>query len=296
MKHIYTLTDLRENTLPKNAKLAVLGYPVSHSASPQMHQAALDALDIDSCYIRLELKPGEIKEAFSLMQDLGFLGCNVTIPHKLEAREHSHDISDSVKALGVANTIHFKDGKILADNTDGLGLIQALEKDFNTSVKGSNILLLGGGGSAGKAIATQLAKSGCDNLYLSNRTVSKLERLKEQLSKKYSANIHILDNSPETLKFATVKVDLIVNATSLGMKSSDTSPLPLDCLQAHHLVYDAIYSPPQTELLKAAETVGAKTSNGLSMLIYQGAISFQIWTGISPETSLMHNAISSNTI
>ena len=293
MKHVYTISDLRENSLPENAKLAVLGYPVSHSASPQMHQAALDALNIDISYIRLELKPGELTEAFTLMQGLGFLGCNVTIPHKLAARENSHVISDSVKALGVANTIHFKDGKILADNTDGPGLIQALEEDFKTSIKGSNILLLGAGGGAGKAIATQLARVECHKLYLSNRTASKLDDLSQKLSDNYAASIHTIGNSAEELSNAAKGVTIIINATSLGMKPEDAAPFPLESICPHHLVYDAIYSPPKTELLRAAESAGAKTSNGLSMLIHQGAISFQIWTERAPDISLMRRAITS---
>lgn len=293
MKHLYTIADLRENTLPKNAKLAVLGYPVAHSKSPQMHQAALDDLGIDLSYIRLELKPGELPEAFSLMQKLGFHGCNVTIPHKLEARECSDVITESVEALGVANTIHFKNGNILADNTDGPGLIKALEEDFSISISGINVLLLGAGGGAGKAIATQLARAGCDTIYLSNRTASKLENLTTQLKSEYSASIHELGNSAEEISEVTKVVQLIVNATSLGMKPDDLAPMPFNSLGPQHLVYDAIYSPAETELLKAARLAGAKTSNGLSMLVHQGAISFEIWTGQTPNTGLMRAAISS---
>ncbi|MFT5906533.1 MAG: shikimate dehydrogenase [Cryomorphaceae bacterium] len=291
MKHVYTIDDLRENTLPVNAKLAVLGYPVSHSASPQMHQAALNGLGIDATYIRLEIEPGNVTESFELMQSLGFIGCNVTIPHKLEAMECCDELSASVKALGVANTIHFKDGKIIGDNTDGPGLIKALEEDFGLTVRGANVLVLGAGGGAGKAISTQLNREGCANLYLSNRTVSKLEKMAENLQLTQT-RVHLLGNSSAELEAIAGDVQIIINATSMGMKPDDGLPIPAHCLTAQHKVYDAIYNPPLTSLLASASDRGAAVANGLSMLIHQGAISFEIWTGKHPDTALMQNAIS----
>lgn len=292
MKHVYTIDDLRSGDLPANAGLAVLGYPVSHSASPQMHQAALDALGIDITYIRLEIEPGSVGESFELMRGLGFLGCNVTIPHKLEAMESCDELSASVKLLGVANTIHFKDGRILGDNSDGPGLIQALEDDFKLKVKGSKVLVLGAGGGAGKAIATQLNQEGCDQLYLSNRTVSKVEALAESLVKT-DTDVHTLGNSFSELEEVAEDVEIIINATSMGMKADDALPFPVDVLTAGHKVYDAIYNPAQTKLLRSAEVKGARVANGLSMLIHQGAVSFEIWTGQHPDIALMREAIMS---
>lgn len=290
MKHVYTIDDLRGGTLPKNAKLAVLGYPVSHSASPQMHQAALDALGIDVTYIRLEIEPGSVGEAFEIMQSLGFIGCNVTIPHKLEAMECCDELSESAKALGVANTIHFKDGKILGDSTDGPGIVKALEEDFGEPVKGKNILVLGAGGGAGLAISTHLNHEGCANLYLSNRTVAKLEKLLENLPQTIT-QVHLLGNSFAELEAVANDVQIIINASSMGMKNGDELPFPAKSLLAHHRVYDAIYNPPLTPLLEAAKDRGATIANGLSMLVHQGAISFEIWTGKQPDTALMKKAI-----
>jgi shikimate dehydrogenase len=292
MKHVYTIEDLRSGDLPANAGLAVLGFPVAHSASPQVHQAALDELGIDITYIRLEIKPGDVGESFELMRGLGFLGCNVTIPHKLEAMENCDQLSDSVELLGVANTITFKDGKILGDNSDGPGLIKALEDDFKLIVRGAKVLLLGAGGGAGKAIATQLNQEGCDQLYLSNRTVAKVDELAKNLSQT-STYVHTLGNSVAELGEVAEKVEIIINATSMGMKEGDDLPFPEEYLRASHRVYDAIYNPPKTELLKSAEAKGAMVANGLSMLIHQGAVSFEIWTGKRPDTALMREAISS---
>ncbi len=290
MKHVYTIDDLREGEIPHNAKLAVLGYPISHSASPKMHQAVLDALGMDISYIRLEVEPGRIGEAFSRMQSLGFIGCNVTIPHKLEAMECCDDLSESAMALGVANTIHFKGGKILGDSTDGPGIVKALEEDFGLVLSGQSVLVLGAGGGAGKAIATQLSKEGCAKLYLSNRTVEKLEDLVQKLPASVT-QVHVLGNRHAELAIVADEVKIIINATSMGMKPGDSLPFPENSLSSQHKVYDAIYNPPLTPLLAAARERGATIANGLSMLVHQGAISFEIWTGKQPDTELMKRAI-----
>lgn len=295
MKHVYTIDDLRDRSLPENAKLAVLGYPVAHSASPEMHQAALDALGLDVTYIRLEIEPGSVAESFSLMQKLGFIGCNVTIPHKLEAMECCDTLSDSVRLLGVANTIHFHEGKIMGDNSDGPGLVKALEEDLKLRVKGARVLVLGAGGGAGKAIATQLNSEGCARLYLSNRTVSKAELLVEKFIENTASDqtrLKALGNGVSDLKMIADDVDIIINATSQGMKPEDELPFPVESITSKHKVYDAIYSPPCTKLLESASDRGAAISNGLSMLVHQGAISFEIWTGVAPDTKLMREAIS----
>ena len=290
MKHVYTLEDLKEGDLPENTKLAVLGYPVSHSASPQMHQAALDALGIDVKYIRLELEPGSLSEAFELMQKHDFIGCNVTIPHKFEARENCDEVSASVELLGVANTIHFKDGKIYGDNTDGPGLLRALEDDFQCSLTGLRVLVVGAGGGAGKAIATQMNQAGCASLILANRTVSKVQALADNLEKT-GTEISVLGNSSDELASVANDVDIIINATSMGMKEDDEVPFPVEALLASHKVYDAIYKPAETRLLAAARANKAQAANGLSMLIHQGAVSFELWFGQQPDVSLMRQAI-----
>ncbi len=291
MKHVYTVDDLRNDELPANTKLAVIGNPISHSASPQMHQAALDALKIEMTYVRIQVEPGNVAEAFQLMQEKGFLGCNVTIPHKLEAMQQCDELTDSTKALGVANTIHFKDGKIYGDSTDGPGLVKALHEELGFNVRGSRILLLGAGGGAGKAIATQLAVDGCSELYLSNRTVEKVEQLSADLAHHEATTCYSINNADIALAIIADDLDLIINATSLGMKPDDRPPYPLDALKQKHKVYDAIYNPSETVLLKVAREAGAATANGLSMLVHQGALSFETWTAQTPDTQLMKAAI-----
>lgn len=295
MKHVYTLSDLRDPSftaeMPK-AKLAVIGFPIKHSASPQMHQAALDEAGIDLQYIRVEVEPGQVDACFTEMEKLGFIGCNVTVPHKLDAMELCDELTDDAKALGATNTILFKDGKRIGHNSDGPGLARAILEDFGKSLTELRVLLLGAGGGAGRAIATQCAREGSPAILLSNRTVEKLEPIALDLTENYGAKlIYTLSNNEEDLTKAADRVDLIINSTSLGLNEADPLPLPASALQPSHMVYDAIYNPAVTQLLAEANKTGAKTANGLSMLLHQGAISFEFWLDQRPSIEAMRKGL-----
>ncbi|MBK1790680.1 shikimate dehydrogenase [Persicirhabdus sediminis] len=299
MKAVYTLADLCDRqTLDagadKPAKLAVLGYPIKHSASPQMHQAALDELDIDCRYIRLEVEPGMLNEAIDRMRQLGFIGCNVTVPHKQEAFENCTQLSDDARALGVCNTLTFSDDGVHGHNTDGPGLLNAIKDDFGVELKDLKVLIVGAGGGAGKAIATQCARAGCPQLTLANRTVAKVEAVRDELIQQLQldpANIHAVAPTDSSFGELVKSSQLIINATSLGLKSDDPLPMDAQLIDASQLVYDAIYNPPVTSLMAAAAETGCKTSNGLSMLVHQGALAFETWFGQQPNTKLMKSAI-----
>jgi shikimate dehydrogenase len=297
MKEVYTIEDLESRELldrgcSKPATLAVIGHPIAHSASPKMHQAALDAYEIDERYIRLDIEPGQVGEAFARMRALGFRGCNVTVPHKLEAMDNC-DVSAEAKALGAVNTICFQADRTLGFNTDGPGFINAIEEDFGISYDAPSIAIIGAGGGAGQAIATQCAMLGVKKLVVVNRTVSKLDdlvgRLREFLS---TDQIIALSFDDDPLKEHCMSCDLIVNTSSVGLKVGDPSILPADCLRAGHLVYDTIYQPPVTPLLAAANAVGCRTANGLSMLFHQGALAFQHWFPETDPLPYMRQAIS----
>jgi shikimate dehydrogenase len=295
LKHVYTLSDLRDPAFAKempNAKLAVIGFPIKHSASPQMHQAALDEAGFDIQYIRLEVKPGAVDAAFSEMEKLGFIGCNVTVPHKLEAMSLCHGLTDDAKALGATNTISFKDAKRIGHNSDGPGIAQAILEDFGKSITELRILILGAGGGAGRAIATQCAREGSPAIYLSNRTVEKLEPIAKILTEEHGAKlVYTLSTDEAELIKAASRADLIINSTSLGLKLNDPLPLPAAALLERHRVYDAIYNPAITPLIEKANSLGAKTSNGLSMLLHQGAISFAFWLGQPPNITAMRRGL-----
>lgn len=290
MKELYTLDDLASrSTLDEGAnqpaRLAVLGCPVAHSLSPQLHQDALDEAEIGARYIRLEVPSGRVAEALERLAALHFVGANITVPHKFEALSAADEIDDSAAMLGAANTILFDGDRKLALNTDGPGFVRAIHEEFLVDVKDLRIMVVGAGGGAGRAIAAQCVREGCEKLVLVNRTVEKAEALAQELAPYLESErlegpgdrLKVFSLcSPEVIPEAD-HIDLIVNTTSVGLKRSDSSPLPSSCLQPHHLVYDTIYNPPQTRLLHEAERIGARAANGCSLLLHQGALSFELW-------------------
>ena len=282
MKEVYTLEDLSSRNLldaghEKPARLAVIGCPVAHSASPRMHQPALDEAGISTRYIRLEVQPGQVGEAFARMRELGFIGCNVTVPHKLEAMEHC-EVHPEARALGAVNTIRFDEAVTRGYNTDGPGFERAVEEAFQTRFSALKVAIAGAGGGAGQAIATQACLAGVPKLVLINRTVGKLGPLLEKLREIHPAGeITALPLDDASLAAECRGCDLIVNTSSVGLKAGDPPILPSSCLHEGQFVYDTIYQPAVTPLLALANERDCKTANGLSMLIHQGALAFQLW-------------------
>jgi shikimate dehydrogenase len=298
MKQVYTFEDLESRELldahcEKPARLAVIGHPIAHSASPQMHQAALDSLGIDARYIRLDIESGQIRQAFERMRALGFIGCNVTVPHKLEAMDACGEIHPEAKLLGAVNTIRFDPDMTRGFNTDGPGFASAIQDDFHLPLGSLKVGIIGAGGGAGGAIAMQSAIVGVDQLLLVNRTMEKLQPLITRLQT-VRPELKIITASLEDLAISEycLSCDLIVNTSSVGLKDGDPSILPTDCLKREHLVYDTIYQPVVTRLLANANEIGCGTANGLSMLIHQGALAFQQWFPASSPLSVMQAAMS----
>ena len=287
MKSVYTLDDLDSRDVldsgaDKPARLAVLGWPVAHSASPQMHQPALDAHGIDARYIRLEVEPGKIPGAYEKMRALGFIGCNVTVPHKLDALENCDVVDPAALALGAVNTVRFDVDATRGFNTDGPGFANAIEDEFGVPLASLKVVIAGAGGGAGQAIAAQCVRLGVEKLVLINRTLDKLgplvERIREPGSK---TEIIALSFDDATLADYCRACDLVVNTSSVGLKPGDPTILTSECLKPEHMVYDTIYQPPVTPLLALADQLGCRTANGLSMLLHQGVLAFQHWF---PET------------
>lgn len=298
MKAVYTLDDLvsretLDSGVDKPARLAVLGFPVAHSASPRMHQPALDSHGIDARYIRLEVEPGRIPEAFAKMRALGFVGCNVTVPHKLDALQNCDEVDPSARALGAVNTVRFDADATRGFNTDGPGFANAIEDEFGVPLASLKVAVAGAGGGAGQAIAAQCVLLGVEKIVLINRTVEKLgplvERLRELGSKTEIIPLSFSDGSLAQHCHAS---DLIVNTSSVGLKSGDPSVLTAACLKPEHMVYDTIYQPPVTPLVASAAATGCRTANGLSMLIHQGALAFQHWFPGTDPLPVMRAALS----
>ncbi len=295
---VHTLNDLSSRNLldaghTKPARLAVIGHPVAHSASPRMHQPALDEAGIDARYIALDIEPGQIVEAFKRMRDLGFIGCNVTVPHKFDALAACDEIDDAARDLGAVNTIRFDPDATRGSNTDGYGFEHAVKESLNFDLTGKSVLIVGAGGGAGGAIASHCVRSGVARLILVNRTLSKIEALAQRLANSKTEIITLSSESmsgPANLALAHSS-DLLVNTASLGLKKDDPSPLPEVCFAPSHAVFDTIYEPPRTSFLRAAEAAGVRTANGTGMLLHQGVRAFEIWFPGSTPTEAMRRGL-----
>lgn len=298
MKEVYTVDDLASRELldagcDKPARLAVIGCPIAHSASPRMHQAALDAYGIDCRYIRLEVPAGMVAQSFARMRALDFIGANVTVPHKFDALACCDVLDPLAQALGAVNTVRFGDNETTGFNTDGPGFVAAVENDFGVKLADLKVLIVGAGGGAGQAIATQCVLSGVRHLVLANRTVEKIAVLGDRLcSLVDGTGIDLVGLSDARLVELSHECDLIVNTSSLGLQPADPCILPESCLQARHLVYDTIYKPAVTPLMALATAKGCRTSNGLSMLLRQGAMAFQHWFPNTDPLGSMEKALS----
>ncbi len=306
MKQFYTLTDLAdENTAfadcgaDKPVRLAVIGYPIAHSKSPAMQQAALDDAGIDQRYVRIQAEPHEFADVVRLLQARGFTGANVTVPHKQAARLLCDKVDPLAEATGAVNTLLFNaDGTITGFNTDGPGFARAIREEFSVDLRDLKIVLLGACGGAGLALAYTCAMQRCERLTLAGRSEEKLCALKEKLTP-FFCDEHRLEGAADRLrayvnntphfKDAIADADLIINATALGLKPADPSPVAAELLDAHHLVYDL--QTHATALQTEAGIQGARVSNGISMLVHQGALAFERWFGIPAKVAAMKEAL-----
>ncbi|MCB1209042.1 MAG: shikimate dehydrogenase [Verrucomicrobiales bacterium] len=289
MADFYTLDDLRSwpehtGTLTPPARLAVIGDPIGHSRSPQMHNPALVECGIDAQYVRVQVPQGSVAEAFGLFAQHGFLGVNITIPHKFEALEAVHHLDPLAKQLGAVNTLVIREGgRLHGYNTDGPGFLRSVREAFGTDVRDLRVLILGAGGGAGRAVAVQCAMEGCWRLVLANRTHEKAAQVAKELrglipQPSPNRDISTVAWDDAHLHAELENIDLIVNATSVGMKMDDAPLLPASGLRPHHLVLDMVYRPGgRTPLVQDTLRAGGRAVDGLTLLLHQGAISFEHW-------------------
>jgi shikimate dehydrogenase len=269
--------------------VGVIGWPVEHSLSPAMHNAAFAALGLDWVYVPLPVYPDHVGEAVRGLRAMGFAGVNVTVPHKQAVLQHLDDIAKDALVIGAVNTIVVRDGAICGDNTDAAGFLASLnEAGFDPS--GIYAAVLGAGGSA-RAIVHALASAGARQVSVYNRHPERAHRLCRDLSK-FHADVR-LEGYPLTAT-ATIGEDisLLVNTTSVGMwPDTEMSPWPTDVpIPGHLTVYDLVYNPLETFFLTQARAVGAETVSGLGMLVHQGAASFSMWTGQLAPVEAMRSA------
>lgn len=284
MPHCFHLNDLDQfPELTPPARLAVIGDPIAHSKSPQMHNPALHACGIDAQYVRVQVPVGQVAEAFRKFANAGFWGVNITIPHKFEALDAVDVVDPLARTLGAVNTVHIKDGKLHGYNSDGPGFLRAVKEAFGVSIKDLRVLVLGAGGGAGRAVAVQCFVQGCQSLAIQNRTASKAVQLGSDLESMRSAHSSATAvthcATQEELLQQVSQADLIVNGTSLGMKPDDTPLLPDGVLSSRHLVFDMVYRAGglKTKLGADALAAGSRYADGVLLLLHQGAISFEHW-------------------
>lgn len=304
MKEIYTLNDLKHwqevtSGEPVPLKVAVIGDPVAHSLSPQIHNPALEELGIEARYCRIELKEGEVSVAFKLMQAAGFIGTNVTIPHKQAALEAVDFPDDHARLMQAVNTVVFEKEKSMGFTTDGPGFVRAIREEFSMDLKDLRVMVVGAGGGAGRSIAVQCAMEGCERLVLANRTIGKAQALANELRSRFHTDKlegpvdRLVVAGGKNIRAEMENVDLIVNATSLGMKRTDPSPVPDAGLSPFHMVYDTVYANGSTRLIEEAKKAGALAANGLSMLLHQAVLSFEIWFGRKAPVETMRKGMRS---
>ena len=286
----YTLADLEKwseiaRDIDPPIRLGVFGDPVAHSLSPQIQNAALRACGINAQYARFHIRANELRSALLLLRKLDFVGINLTVPHKIAAFTQVDEANESATRGGAVNTIRVRDEKLIASNTDGEGFQLAIRTEFSIDLRDLRVMIIGAGGGTGRAIAWQCALENCERLVLVNRTLAKASKLVDKLGPCFTgarvlgpaARLEAIALDETALRAQLADIDLIVNATPLGMNPSDPTPIPTRLIAPHHIVFDCIYGSSRTALLRATEAAGARGANGLSMLLYQGALSFSIW-------------------
>jgi len=286
----YTLADLEKwaetaRNIDPPIRLGVFGDPVAHSLSPQMQNAALRGCGIEMQYARFHIRANELRSALLFLRKLDFVGINLTVPHKIAAFTQVDEANESATRGGAVNTIRVRDEKLIASNTDGEGFQLAIRTEFSIDLRDLRVMIIGAGGGTGRAIAWQCALENCERLVLVNRTLAKASKLVDKLGPCFTgarvlgpaARLEAIALDETALRAQLADIDLIVNATPLGMNPSDPTPIPTRLIAPHHIVFDCIYGSSKTALLRATEAAGARGANGLSMLLYQGALSFSIW-------------------
>jgi len=269
----------------------LFGYPVSHTFSPAMHNAAFQKLKFNSLYLSFSVRPDQLRAAVTALRTLGICGVNLTIPHKEMVVPYLDELSREAKLIGAVNTIVVNEDRLIGHNTDGRGFLLALKRGLHIDAKKKSIFVIGAGGAA-KAIAFQLALEGVREIFITDIAQDRAHKLVSALNKHIPAcHAKFVMSQPDEVERTVADADILVNATPIGMK--DTDPLLLSARSMHSklVVCDVIYNPTATKLLRAAKGRGLKTMNGLGMLLYQGAMSFYLWTKKEPPVDVMRQAL-----
>ena len=276
-------------------RLGIIGHPIGHSISPAFQQAALDAIGFDGVYQPWDVAPGDVADFVRGLRAADARGVNVTVPHKEAVIPFLDEVDDWAAAAGAVNTIVNRGGRLTGHNTDGVGFLRALREGAGFEPQGKAALVLGAGGSA-RGVVYALARAGAARLSIANRTLERARRLARMAADSGVAPGFRADALPlSDAGDAAADAALIVNCTSMGMwhgPDESGAPLLAAAIPAAALVNDLVYNPPETPLLREAVRAGASVLGGIQMLVYQGAASFEMWTGQpAPVTVMLQAAV-----
>lgn len=268
----------------------IIGDPVHQSLSPQMHNQEFEKLRIHAYYHPFRIAKEDLAVAIKGMKVMGVQGFNVTVPHKLAVMPLLDEIDPLAQKIGAVNTVVRKGEKFVGYNTDGMGFVRALQMDWKEDLAGESALVIGAGGAA-QAIYFSLLSVGVKHIDICNRTVEKAEAMIDSSSSDTRSRALTLAEAEEEMG----NYSFVIQTTSIGMASTEgKSPVSLDRLNAGAFVSDIIYNPGQTEFLKQAALKGAKTQNGVGMLVHQGVLAFEKWTGITPDVQRMTEVVTAH--
>lgn len=279
------------NITPATALYAVLGHPIRHSLSPVMHNAAFTALGLDAVYLALEVPPERLMTVLPVLAETGFAGFNLTVPLKEVAARGLTEIDAAARRLGSVNTVQVTPGGLKGYSTDGAGFLRAVQEAWNLSLNGRSVCILGCGG-AGRAVAIACSLAGARRLGLADVDPERVRKL--------AADLAALPHPPQVESpgadnaaraAACREADLVIQATPVGLQAGDPSPLGPEAFRPGQWVYDLVYVFPETALMATARRQGAHAANGLDMLLWQGALSFTIWTGREAPVDIMRQAL-----
>lgn len=254
-----------------------------------MHNASFEALNLDAIYLAFDVHPSRLMDVLMAMRDMGFQGANLTVPLKEIAFAELSNVDASARMVGAVNTVAFKPEGMVGYNTDGYGFLRAVEEAFGPSVPNASMFVLGTGG-AGRAVALVCAREGAKHIALSDVDEARAQKVAREIRDAY-AGVEVEVIAPSSQTEAARAADIVIQSTPVGMKESDASLLGQDAFRSGHKVFDLIYMYPETAILRTAREAGAKVSNGLGMLLHQGARAFTIWTGTEPAVETMRSAL-----
>lgn len=279
-----------ENTITAHTKiLCIIGHPIEHSMSPIMHNAALRELNLDYIYLAFDIYPPNLNLAVKGFKTFNIKGINATIPFKQKIIKYLDEIDPIAQKIGGINAIKNDEGYLSGRNTDAEGSMKAL-LNAGYTISGKNVLLLGAGGTA-RALTYIMAKD-VNKLIIVNRTEKRAVKLANEIKKNFGINVEGRNNANSVLMEESKKADILINTTPIGMYPNvEKSPIPAEFLHEDLVVYDVVYNPLKTKLIKDATEKGCKTIGGLDMLVNQGTLAFEWWTNRKPNVSLMKNKI-----